>query len=136
MTEVSSMLTGRCLCCSVQWEADSAPRAVHHCHCGMCRRWTGAAFATLLWFKHGEVRFTRLQPKLYRSSPIAQRSHCSECGTPVHLLYDSSTELALCVGTLDDAERVTPTYHYGAEGRLSWADIGASLPLKQTQEHW
>jgi hypothetical protein len=102
----------------------------------MCRRWSGAAFATLVWFERRGFRLTGAAPQLYRSSPIATRSHCSVCGTPVHLVYDGADELAVCIGTLDEPERVVPAYHYGAEARLPWVDIAAALPARTTRESW
>jgi hypothetical protein len=102
----------------------------------MCRRWTGAAFATLVWFPRKAIRWTAGEPALYRSSPIAVRSHCASCGTPLHLAYDSGADLAITAGSLDAPDSVTPTYHYGCEGRLRWADVGAALPQRRTQETW
>lgn len=45
----------------------------------------------------------------------------SYCGTPLYLAYDGRDDFALAVGSLDTPEGVTPTHHYGAEGRLPWA---------------
>jgi hypothetical protein len=131
-----SLPTGGCLCGTVRWEALAAPKAVHHFHCGMCRRWTGSAFATLVWFDRADVAWQGAAPTIFRSSPIAIRSLCARCGTPVALAYDSRSDIALSVGTLDDPAAVTPGHHYGVEGRLPWADIGALLPVKQTRERW
>ena len=128
--------TGGCLCGAIRWVASEPPRAVHHCHCGMCRRWTGAAFATLVWFPRTAVRWTAGQPQVFRSSPIAVRSHCAACGTPIYLAYDELDDLALTVGSLDRPEIVTPTHHYGTEARLAWADIAPELPEKATREEW
>jgi hypothetical protein len=129
------MVTGRCLCGAVGWSAESAPQQVHHCHCGMCRRWTGAAFATLVWFPRTAVRWQG-EPVVYRSSPIALRTHCGACGTALSLAYDAREDIALTVGSMDAPESVTPDHHYGVEGRLPWADIGADLPVTATRERW
>jgi hypothetical protein len=129
-------LSGGCLCGAVRWTADCAPRAVHHCHCAMCRRWTGAAFATLVWLPRASVLWTGGEPAIFRSSPIAVRSHCASCGTPLYLAYDGRDDFALTVGSLDTPESVAPTHHYGAEGRLPWADIGPALPARATRERW
>ena len=130
------MLTGACLCEAIRWRAEEAPRSVHHCHCSMCRRWTGGAFATLAWFARATVRWTGSKPAVFRSSPIARRSHCSRCGTPLALAYDARPDIAFTVGTLDNPEAVEPTHHYGVESRLCWADIGSNLPGKPTRETW
>jgi hypothetical protein len=129
-------LTGGCQCGAIRWRASAKPRDVHHCHCGMCRRWTGAAFATLVWFKAVDLQWQGEAPTLYRSSPIATRSHCAQCGTPLALIYDARDDIAVTIGTLDHPAAVTPSHHYGSEGRLPWADIGAGLPTKTTKEKW
>ena len=102
----------------------------------MCRRWTGGAFATLVWFKTDIVRRTGATPKVYRSSPMAQRSHCPTCGTPIHLAYNEGDEIALAAGTVDHPEELRPTHHYGIESRLEWADIALNLPGQSTREQW
>jgi hypothetical protein len=73
---------------------------------------------------------------LFRSSPIAIRSHCGACGTPLYLVNDGKDEFGLSAGNLENPEEVTPTYHYESEGKLSWADLGASLPSEETKERW
>jgi hypothetical protein len=129
------MMTGRCLCGAVRWRAKGDARLVHHCHCGMCRRWTGAAFATLAWFPRAAVEWSGT-PAGFRASPIAVRTHCGACGTPLSLAYDARDDIALTVGSMDDPGAVRPIRHYGVEGRLPWADIGARLPEEATRERW
>lgn len=130
------MYKGRCLCGRTQWKATAEPRTVHHCHCSMCRKWTGAAFATLVWFRQRDVMWDE-PPVAFRSSPIARRSHCATCGTPVALSYDSRDDIALTAGMLEDPDRVSPAHHYGCEERLSWtAGLGAELPSRPTRESW
>jgi hypothetical protein len=132
----AATFTGACLCQAIEWRADGAPLSVHHCHCSMCRRWTGGPFATLAWFAQASVRWTGDEPAVFRSSPIALRSHCGRCGTPLSLTYDRRHDVALAAGTLDDPEAIQPTHHYGVESRLCWADIGPDLPGKPTRETW
>jgi hypothetical protein len=102
----------------------------------MCRRWTGSAFATLVWFEKKDVRWTGLQPKLYRSSPIARRSHCDNCGTPVHLDYDQRSDLAFAAGTVEEPNVLKPHHNYSIESKLDWVDELATLQGKATAEKW
>ncbi|MEU6206162.1 hypothetical protein ABZ814_21570 [Micromonospora musae] len=44
---VSGARTGHCLCGSVGYRFDVEPEAVILCHCGHCRRHSGAAFTTI-----------------------------------------------------------------------------------------
>jgi len=101
----------------------------------MCRRWTGAAFATLVWFPRSAVRWIG-EPAAHRASSIAVRTHCAACGTPLSLAYDARDDIALTVGSMDAPQTMTPTHHSGVESRLPWADIGPGLPGKSTREHW
>lgn len=125
--------TGQCQCGLVRFEIAGLPRDVHYCHCSMCRRAVGNAFATLVWLKRAQVQWSE-QPAFYRSSTIARRGFCRQCGTPICLDYDDSDQIALMVGTFDDARLLVPTHHYGAEGRLPWADIGQHLPRRATAD--
>ena len=76
------------------------------------------------------------EPTAYRSSPIAVRTHCGRCGTPLALAYDNRDDVAISVGSMDEPQAVTPHHHYGIESRLAWADIGRDLPAKDTEERW
>jgi hypothetical protein len=128
------MLTGHCLCGQIHFTASETPR-VHYCHCSMCRRASGGAFAVLAWLPEQSLVWTGA-PTLRRSSPIARRGFCKECGTPLCLKYDDSSEIALLLGAFDRPEDLPPTYHYGVEGRLPWIDIGQRLPAKSTEEQF
>lgn len=130
------MATGGCFCRDITWSTDALPSSVHYCHCSICRRWTGSPFATLAWFPLASVRWAGSSPVIFRTSPIAVRTHCARCGTPLCLIYDCQDQLALAVGSFDEPETVTPNHHYGSEGRLRWVDIGKSLPNRDTKERW
>ena len=129
------MITGRCFCGAVNWRATSDPKVVHYCHCSMCRRWTGAPFATLVWFPRDAIVWTGPAAS-FRASPIAVRTHCAVCGTPLSLAYDGRDDIALTIGSLDNPQSFGPSHHYGVEGRLPWVDIGKGLPEKATKERW
>jgi len=102
----------------------------------MCRRWTGAAFTTLVWFARGDVIWDGEAPAVHRSSPIAVRTHCARCGTSLALAYDGRDDLALTAGSLDDPAQVTPRHNYGVEGKLPWSGAERDLPGKPTRERW
>lgn len=100
----------------------------------MCRRATGSAFAVLAWVRRDDFKWiSEAKPRERRSSPIATRSFCADCGTPLTLIYDrGETEIAVHTGTFDRPDGLSPSYHYGIEGRLSWVDCGNGLPGKPT----
>ncbi|TPL85132.1 GFA family protein [Mesorhizobium sp. B2-3-12] len=129
-------LSGGCLCGRIRFTVDSEPR-VHYCHCDMCRRATGSAFAVLAWVQSQSLAWTAAEPAYRRSSPIALRGFCSSCGSPLSLAYDASPhEIALHVGTFDDPAPLQPRYNYGSSQRLGWVCCGIDLPHHETEERW
>jgi len=120
------MITGGCLCAAVRWRAASEAKLVHHCHCSICRHWTGAAFATLAWFPRDAIIWNGLATG-FRASPIAVRTHCTVCGTPLSLAYDARDDIALTVGSMDDPGSVRPTHHHGVEGRQRGRRLARNL---------
>jgi hypothetical protein len=126
--------SGGCLCGACRYEFEGNPLHAGYCHCDMCKRATGGAFAVLVQANRNALRWTKQQPADYRSSPIAVRGFCPECGSPLFLQYEDDDLIRLTVGSLDHPERILPTGHYGIESRLAWADIGVGLPEEETRE--
>lgn len=129
------LIAGGCLCGAVRFTAQGTPR-VHYCHCDMCRRATGSAFAVLAWLPSVGVNWNG-NPAQRRSSPIAMRGFCGACGTPLLLAYDDKPdEIALHLGSFDDPGRYEPRYNYGVDQRLGWVRCGVDLPEYRTEERW
>jgi hypothetical protein len=99
-----------------------------------CAGATGSPFAVLAWVGRDDVRWIAQAPAIRRSSPLAERGFCRQCGTPLLLRYDNRDEVALTVGSLDDAAAWAPTSHCGIEGRLPRADCGSGLRGSGTKE--
>jgi len=128
--------TGGCLCGKIRYRVTGGPR-VHYCHCDMCRRATGSAFAVLAWLRSAGVSWQSEEPTYRRSSPLAQRGFCRACGTPLTLAYDAAIdEIALHVGTFDNPAELEPQYNHGSAQRLSWVSCGLDLPHRNTEERW
>jgi hypothetical protein len=129
------MYTGRCLCGAIEFNAAGEPRSVHYCHCGMCRRATASAFAVIAWFSARSIVWSGHVPRVRRSSSVAERAFCAQCGSALYLKYDNSSEIGLMLGCFDRADLLAPAYHYAAESRLPWLEVGEGLgtePAKET----
>ncbi|WP_370878678.1 GFA family protein [Phyllobacterium ifriqiyense] len=135
MTGQAGNLHGGCLCGRVRYRVAAIERT-HLCHCDMCRRATGSAFAVLSWVKADNLHWVSAQPKQRRSSPLATRGFCFSCGTPLILIYDKSDEVALYGGTLDEPELAVPAYNYNNQARLPWVTCGATIPNHPATENW
>ena len=76
------MIQGSCACGGVRFEVE-AVRALTHCHCGICRKLTGAAFATYAHVDKAKFRWLGGQKLLHRYefAPGSFRAICQRCGS-------------------------------------------------------
>jgi hypothetical protein len=127
-------LSSGCLCGKVRFSVGS--RRESTTAIVRCAGATGSAFAVLAWMPFQNLTWIET-PTYRRSSPIAQRGFCSNCGSPLNLAYDASPdEIALHVGSFDDPARLEPAYNYGSNQRLGWICSGIDLPHHDTEERW
>lgn len=129
--ETTPLITGGCLCGDVRYEADEKALGSMLCQCRICQRFSGAPIIGGTTFKTSAVRFSKGEPKYFRSSSIAERGFCPNCGTA--MVYRGTigvwTEwIMLFTATLDEPEKFPPTYHLGVESAMPWLDIHDDLP--------
>lgn len=126
---------GSCLCGTVRFEVDGPLDDVSHCHCAMCRKAHGAAFATFANVPADRHRFTQGEAALksFRSSDTVERFFCGECGSPmlwrdaVH--YPDETSFPL--GALPGDVPVPSQRHIFVGSKAGWYDIHDAWPRKQ-----
>lgn len=124
---VTPILTGGCLCGAVRFACHAAASLVSYCHCRMCQKATGAPFSVMANFAKTAVRWEG-EPTRRRSSPLAVRGFCGDCGTPLCFEYDDSDHVSLAVGAFDEPSGLRPSQHGGIEGRIAWISIDPHLP--------
>ena len=87
------------------------------------------------------LRFTKDEPKLYRSSSIKDKGFCANCGS---LLFDqfltptgntNQDMILVQVGTLDHPEAVSIDSHTGVESQLPWVHFDDGLPRSRCDGH-
>lgn len=127
-------LTGGCLCGAIRYEASPEATENWYCHCRMCQKWTGSVVATDVIVKKHEFEITQGEPKYFKSSSIAERGFCPDCGSPLIFRTLKEDWLSIQTGTLDDPELAPPSGHYGIEGKISWLQLNDNLPAIRTEE--
>lgn len=120
---------GSCLCGAVQFELSGPPLELMHCHCRMCQKAHGAVFATFARVAHDAFTVTRGAEHIatYRSSEVAQRTFCRECGSTLQFIRDGSDTFGLAVSALDRALDPRPIRDIYTESKVDW--------LAQTESH-
>ena len=140
MSEIQIPITGGCLCGAIRYESSEPPVEAGTCHCHTCQKSTGSAFAVGAMFSRSAFRFTKGEPKLYRSSSIMDKGFCSNCGSLVFNQYLVRTPgfnpdmVYIELGTLDHPEAVPIDFHYGVETQLPWVHFDDDLPRTRMDE--
>lgn len=79
------MYKGSCLCGCVMFELMSEPKAAVNCHCRMCQKQHGAAFATYVSVPENDLVYLSGLDMLstYNSSEGIARKFCRRCGSNI-----------------------------------------------------
>jgi hypothetical protein len=114
------VMTGGCQCGAVRYRTEMAPFNVHLCHCRMCQKAVGGAFAVICPVLKSKFQVTRGTMSYFASSDIARRGFCKNCGTPLVFEYPHVEDIGVLGGTFDHPELVPPVVQYGNESRMPW----------------
>jgi hypothetical protein len=123
------MVRGRCLCGGVAWQASGPLELMSHCHCSMCRKAHGAAFATYVAAREEHFRWLRGREHVarYESSPGFLRTFCSRCGSVV-AGDPADGRVFMPAGCLEDAGAARPLAHIFVASKAPWHEIADALP--------
>lgn len=118
------MHRGSCLCGAVSFEVLSALKAVTHCHCRMCQKQHGAAFATYASVPKADVVYLAGQVLLtaYASSATVVRKFCCVCGSNIE--WSNHQEfpgwVSIPIATLDTYVEPKQIKHVYLESQACW----------------
>lgn len=123
------MIRGSCLCGRVRYEADEVG-VTFNCHCGRCRKWSGAAFTTSTRVPSHKFRIVSGEADVtrYPSSPSIERCFCRVCGSSLFTLRHDLGRVHLRLGSVNGDPGVRAQMHVYVGSKASWYDIADSLP--------
>ena len=80
---MSGPYRGSCLCAAIQFEVDEFAPQTGNCHCSMCRKFHGAAYATIAEAKQQHFRWLCGEDSLkaYTADNGTTRRFCEHCGS-------------------------------------------------------
>ena len=137
MTTVAKpVLTGGCQCGAIRFALSASPTKVSICHCRMCQKASGAPFASLAEIEKSDFAWTRGEPAAFRSSTIAERDFCRDCGTPLSFRRIDGPRIEIMTGAFDRPDRLVPIRQYGTESRLGWVVAIANLRSQTTLQNY
>ena len=122
-------VVGSCLCGAVRYEISGKLRDAGHCHCSMCRRAHGAAFATYASVEPAAFRWVAGAELVsyYESSPDAGRIFCRVCGSTLGSMESGQIE-SITLGTVLGDAGVAPRSHIFVGSKARWDRITDDLP--------
>lgn len=122
-------IKGSCLCGTVTYEVLESFEFMGNCHCSMCRKSNGAAFATWGIIKAESFRWTSGEESVqeYESSPGRQRCFCKKCGSALVSSHGGVVG-EVVVGSVDGDPVSRPREHIFVGSKAPWHDITDSLP--------
>jgi hypothetical protein len=124
-------LKGGCQCGAVRYRLTATPDGASICHCRMCQKATGSPYGAYAPMAREALVFTRGAVKAFRSSEIAERGFCAECGTPLTYRNLTSARISVTICSLDDPNAVTPAFQLDALNAVAW--VGECLTKPNTQ---
>lgn len=125
-------ITGHCHCAAVTYSLaqDTLP-TVYACHCTICQRWSGSAFALHALLPEGALRIT---------GPLTEYSHehqgqvsnqrcCAVCHTRLFNTTSAAPGLlVLRAGTLTRAVDLVPVAHIWTHSKQTWLALPDGVP--------
>lgn len=125
------MYKGKCLCGAVEIEIAGKVSDIIHCHCSLCRKNSGTAYATNGFIDTDSFSVIKGEQNLstFSFKPGRNRHFCKTCGSPVYSSNaDDPSRLRLRLGILDSDITERPISHNFVSSKANWEEIDADLP--------
>ena len=122
-------ITGRCYCGAISLHLDTPPLTVAYCHCGDCKRWTGAPLPAFAAFPETALTATPALPTSFSTIKGVERWVCPTCGSPLAATFGYLPgQIYVPLGVLDQAAELAPALHCHAEAALPWLKMNDTAP--------
>lgn len=123
---------GSCLCDAIRFEVDEFEPRTGNCHCSMCRKFHGAAYATIAEAKLNHFRWISGQELItgYTAENGTTRSFCANCGSSLTFASPGADPdlVEIALGCFDDEVPVRPDAHIYVASGAKWALPDDNLP--------
>lgn len=123
---------GSCLCGAVHYQVTHIEPLMAHCHCSMCRKFHGAAFATFGEAKNENFHWLKGEDLLttFVAGNGTTRRFCSRCGSSMTFRASTGQEqvIEFSLATLDTPIVERPDAHIYTDYKADWFEIADQLP--------
>jgi len=122
---------GGCLCDGIRYEIAGTLETALNCHCTMCQRAHGSAFATFALVRNpGDFSWVKGADlvNVYHSSEEGRRGFCRVCGSQLGSVGEDGKLRWLTLGTIAGDPGLRPTANMYVAFKAPWFDIADGLP--------
>jgi hypothetical protein len=120
-------VAGSCLCGDVRFEVSGEVNRIVHCHCSLCRRSRGTAYASTLFAAPERFRWTRGKDRVrsYRLAPprTYETDFCARCGSLAPTMVPDFGIALLPAGAIDTPLKPLQAVHIYVGSKAAWQDI-------------
>lgn len=130
------MYQGSCLCGKVTIEVTQITDIIH-CHCSLCRKSSGTAYATngFVNTDNFQVKTGTDHIKYFELRPGKRRHFCAICASPVYSSNDADpSRVRLRLGILDSDIQEQVLSHNFVSSKANWDCFESSLPQYNSHE--
>jgi len=127
------MIRGSCQCGGIKFEIERVS-VMTNCHCSVCRKTTGASFATYAHVRAHRFKLLSGEELVnpgYEWIPGHARSFCGRCGSPAPKFIEVNNFVSVPAGLLEGDPVVRPSMHVFASSKVPWVDLLDDLPRHQ-----
>lgn len=123
---------GHCSCGAVRFTADGEAKVMANCHCTDCRRFTGAAYASLIFMERGDVKIegetTSFEHVSDRGNKMTKR-FCPVCGSQMFTESEGRpTMIGFRAGSLVDASEFKPKVNVYLSSKIPSTPLDPEIP--------
>ena len=125
------MYQGSCLCGKVKFTISNKINDIVYCHCSLCRKAQGSAFATNANVSASDFNFLSGEDNLtsYPSSNTQSKLFCTTCGSPIMSKNTLNPDMIrIRLGTIESDINEAPEAHIFVSSKANWETISDSLP--------
>lgn len=132
------MYNGSCLCGTVKFTITDKLKNIVYCHCSLCRKAQGSAFATNGNVEIKNFNFLSGQNNLttYQYSENQTKLFCKTCGSPIMSKNTLAPDMVrIRLGTIESDINEYPEAHIFVASKANWEEISGNIPQYNEYEN-
>lgn len=122
---------GSCLCDAVKYSIEGTIDSIIHCHCSLCRKSSGTAYATNGYVQTKDFVINKGQDNLtsFAFKPGRYRHFCATCGSPIYSSNDNDpSRIRIRAGLIESDIAERPIAHIFTASKANWDSISDAVP--------